>query len=241
MLPPDVRPAPAVRDLTPAEQTEFRERCSYQPGVPLIPADHATVAAFRVPGEHAGDVPTAWLIARKGEQFTVCLQNSAGGMVGHTEFGPESRKDVEFLFAPVDGRGTSMGLYTTPVAVVTLQADDGPEQVAIQRDGFWFLPRAERYPPVGDHVELPPSSEVDEATPSASPRRLIGLHPGVRLRGYAADGTLVYDSATDGPAASDCYTDPQGTTILVNAKPGDTPADCRRMLSWNPPPPRPVR
>ena len=64
-------------------------------------------------------------------------------------------------------------------------------------NGFWFAPiKADPRP------FRPPKEAQGGGT---SPDSVVGVYPGVRLRGYSATGRLLYDSDRDAYTFGDCY------------------------------------
>lgn len=217
-----IKPAPAVHDLTPAEMTAFRQDCERSEFTqPEWYDGYTTVAGIRFVNERR-PVPASWLILRKGAQHTICIKNGRGEVFGTTGFGPESVKDVEYLFAPVDVKGQGTGPFTKPVTRVTVQSKDDPEQEAVLRHGFWFAAYDDqRY------------YTWNGTTGPKEDSKLIGVPYGYTFRGYDRNGRLVYDSGKNGPAVKDCYTDPDGRRVLVvNSVKNPTPDKCRRTLYW---------
>lgn len=224
---PRIKPADA-HDLTAAEMATFWETCRKAYDGQAWPEkfdDYRSVAGVRFSGKSRVDQPAAWLITVKDEQYWICIANGRGEVIGNSGFGPRTLKDVPYLFAAVDGRGQGMGVVTRPVARVTVQGEDTPEQEAVIRHGFWFVPFDDQRYISWDPKTNRPTSE----------NNLIGVATGYTFRGYDAAGRLVYNSATQGPDVRRCYTDPSGTTVEVHNGVGGghpDPADCRRMLAW---------
>jgi hypothetical protein len=219
---PPAEPAPKVRDLSRQETAAFVRACDAMAAEKFL-GGFEPVVAIELPAEHRPLVPAAWLVARSGEQFALCVRDGRRTAISAGKFGSAAAKDIPSLFAAVDQRGEGFGLVTVPVTTVTVQPLGGREQQAVVRDGFWFSPldsqAATAARPGGD-------AEVDE--------NLIGINPpGTILRGYAADGTVVYDSSVDGPSIQECFTDPDGKKVIVhNGVFEPTPETCRRTLSW---------
>jgi hypothetical protein len=217
-----------AHDLTPAEMAEFWQDCrTAYAGMPWPePFDgYRSVAGVRFAGKARVDQAAAWLITVKEGQYWVCIANSRGEVIGNAGFGPRTLKDVPYLFAPVDGRGSGMGVVTRPVVRVTVQGKDTAEQEAVIRHGFWFVPfDDQRYVRFDKNTSMPTSDN-----------HLIGVAPGYTFRGYDAAGRQVYNSATQGPDVRRCYTDPSGRQVRVhNGVNGGNPdpSTCRRMFSW---------
>lgn len=147
---------------------------------------------------------------------------------------------------PTDGQeGRGVGRYVDPVARVTVQYKDEPEQEAVLRNGFWFLSYDDnRFEPPAEAFEGDRSSPEGVERPAWPNREwliehgyqpdLIGVPLGFTFRGYDADGELVYDSSTDGPSVADCYADPTGTEFVGSWAGFDDPSECVRTHRWEP-------
>ena len=218
-------PAPKARDLTRQETASFMQECEAMTATDFL-AGFEAVLAIDLPAERRAWVPAAWLVARSGREFALCVRDGRRTMLSAGKFGSMSAKDIPSLFAAVDQRGDGFGLVTRPVTTVTVQPPHGVAQEAVLRDGFWFSPIPD--PPTQTSERGSARSE-DEANDG-----VIGINPlGTILRGYDANGTLVYDSSVDGPTVKECYTDPDGTTVVVhNGVPNSSPESCRRTLTW---------
>lgn len=100
--------------------------------------------AFEYTKETAPGSPKRWFYTATGSYGTslVCALDSQGKVVERWSMtGPSGLGG--FLFAPADVRGSNSGLYTAPVARITVQNPGGPLVEARLREGFWFTPRAD--------------------------------------------------------------------------------------------------
>lgn len=193
-------PAPPAEEMNAAEAEAVVREC--------VDGAHdwsgfSPTFGIRLDADAEESTPTGWVIAHEGDSRLVCGVDSSGQSTGGARFGDSAAKDVPYMFAPVETKDPGFGLYTSDIARVTVQASGGPEQDAVMRDGYWFLPVED-----ADHVTL-------------------------ALRGYDAEGDLVYDSATDGPDFSGCFTDPEGTEVVYEGDVTD-PAldDCAPTYAW---------
>jgi hypothetical protein len=216
-------PAPVARALRPQEARDYLRDCAAQ--APGMFDGHVPYVGLTLPEERRPWVSASWLITRKGGDYAVCVRDGRGTSLSTSAFGSAAAKDIPHLFAPVDMRSDGFGLFTDPVATVTVQAEDEPERQAVLRNGFWFAP-----------VPDPPT-RTSQVGPERTPDEddlLIGINPpGTILRGYDADGRLVYDSSKTGPTAHECYTDPEGREVIVhNGIENPSPETCRRTLRW---------
>lgn len=178
--------------------------------------------AFEYTKETAPGTPKRWFYTATGSYGTslVCALDAKGKVIERwSAAGRSGRGSV--LFAAADLRGNNSGLYTDPVARITVQKPGGPAVEARLRDGFWFtqvapLDRPAKLLTVWPYQRTDPSSAL------------------ATVRGYDKAGKLIYDSTEQGPSPDDCYANPAGTKVVKAGKtPNPNPADCRKTLSWS--------
>lgn len=221
----DFLPPAASREMTNAELAAAFEECrgafaeSYSDWTPTF--------GIVLEADFPDAMATRWVASRRGDEYRAdCALDSDGNAVGGGgEYGLKSTPGL--LYAVVDGQeGAGVGRYAGPVAQVTVQREDGPEQAAVIHDGFWFFP--ETRTAVSDHQdELDPAGLPDDG--------LIGVERGYTYRGYDTDGQLVYDSSADGPSVEECYADPTGAEVVGGSAENQDPAECVQMIVWQPP------
>ena len=103
----------------------------------------------------------------------------------------------------VSAYGRNHGQVSLPVARVTVQPSGGAEIGAVVRNGLWYAPIL---------VAPCPFVSWDVAQPLTNDS-LIGIYPGVRLRGYAANGQLLYDSDRDAYSFAECFPSGGGSPV----------------------------
>ncbi|WP_433009142.1 hypothetical protein [Kribbella sp. CA-294648] len=109
---------------------------------PILP--YTGGKAFEYKTDTAPGTPKRWFFTVSGSYGSslVCALDAQGKVVERWSItGPTGRG--LFLFAPAEVRGGSSGLYTAPVARITLQKPGGPLVEARLRDGFWFTSLAD--------------------------------------------------------------------------------------------------
>lgn len=194
-------PAPQSDDMSPSEAETVLGEC-----VASAPdwADFQADFGVRADADAEPATSVGWVLAHDEGDRLACAVNSDGKVTGGVRFGDTQAKDMPHLTAPIVSKDPGFGMYTSDIARVTVQESGGPEQDAIMRDGYWFLP-------------------VDDNDTNA-----------VALRGYDAEGDVVYDSTTDAPAQDACFTNPDGTEI-VRSGPVSNPSldDCLPTHAWD--------
>ncbi len=97
--------------------------------------------AFEYKKVPAPGAPHRWFFTATGSYGSslVCALDVKGKVIERWP-AAGSKSLGNFLFAPADLRGSSSGLYTQPVAKITLQKPGGPLVEAQLVDGFWFAP-----------------------------------------------------------------------------------------------------
>jgi hypothetical protein len=76
------------------------------------------------------------VIAERGKTKLFC-DTTSGAML----FGTSEVKSTPYLRGAVSWIDLSFGRYTSDVDRVTVQYSNGPQQEAVMKDGYWFLPR----------------------------------------------------------------------------------------------------
>jgi hypothetical protein len=127
----EIVPAPAARDMTADELRATLDSCiegaddwrDFEPkfGLTLDSESH---------GE------AAMVIAERGKTKLFC-DTTSGAML----FGTSEVKSTPYLRGAVSWIDLSFGRYTSDVDRVTVQYSNGPQQEAVMKDGYWFLPR----------------------------------------------------------------------------------------------------
>lgn len=230
---PEILPAPSSRQVGQDELVEAFADCRVDADGEQVQGYEGWEPVFGVELEVDAPegTPTTWIAARRGDAYRAdCALDTSGNVVaGGGEYGLKSTPAL--LFALVDGQeGLGVGRYVDPVAQVTVQYEDGPEQEVVRHDGFWF------YPSDGQDGQLDePSSPADqERSAEGASSDFVGVPAGYTYRGYDADGNLVHDSTVDGPFIDDCYADPTGSEFVGNYSGRSDPADCIRTHQWRP-------
>ena len=195
---------------------------------PLRPAFEAVVGYVVELDESAQpETPRGWLVLRNrsNPNDRIVCRKDEHGFGGWTRFGTEAAKSSEYLMAPVVTESLGFGRYTSSIASITYaESESAPEIRAMLDRGYWFFPAPPGPSPDlvvrdGDTVRIEPNPDYHPST--------------AILRGYDADGNLIFDSA----AVDDyegCYADPSGERVVDRntASPGVDPAECRRMYEW---------
>jgi hypothetical protein len=219
-----IRPA-KTRDLTAAEKAAFRNQCiTFTDGYQDSFASFDVIQAFEYTNTARPGMAKSWLVTRKGMDYWICSRDGYGNIATTFVFGAitERYKDLPYLFAPVDERGSNAGMYIPSVARVTVQHDGEPAAEAVLKEGFWFAP-----------MEDAKATKDSKGRPVWPDNHLIGVTPGWTIRGYDGEGKLVYNSATNGPDVRKCYSNPAATEVLViNSVKHPTPASCQKMFDW---------
>lgn len=250
---PDVLPPPPVHELTGDALLEAYQVC--RSGF-VNPEDSSSsdrdalreqfyegwepVLGVSLDADPGPGLPATWVIFQQGGLFRAdCVIDSSGMLIGGGgEYGVKSTPDL--LYALVDGQeGEGVGRYVEPVARVTVQYEDKPEQEAVLRGGFWFAPiDSQRW--FGENEDEHGFPEPEDSTAGMAipdlPEPwdgLIGVNPGYTIRGYDADGEVVYDSTTDGPSVEDCYADPTGTEFVGSYAGHTDPSECVVTHPWS--------
>ncbi|HEX6195790.1 MAG TPA: hypothetical protein VFZ37_07760 [Jiangellaceae bacterium] len=231
----DVVPAPDSRLLTDDELTEAFASCQVDVLGERVPGYDGWEPVFGVTldVDAAPGTPTMWVAARRGDDYRAdCALNASGEMIGGGgEYGAKSTPTL--LYAVVDGQGgMGSGRFVEPVARITVQLEDGPEQEAVLHKGFWFYPEIDTASAWFSELDDEEQMEAD-VFPDWD---LIGIPLGYTFRGYDDEGQLVYDSTVDGPSVEDCYADPTGTEFVGNHAGRTDPAECVRTHVWEPVP-----
>lgn len=213
-------PAPPSHVLDDDALAAAFETCLLEPdaGDTWEPVFGITIASDTEAPSH---MPKTWVVARDGDEYLAdCALNADGDLLGSGYVNEHVVKRTPgFPYALVDGQDTDgAGRFVEPVARVTVQPPDGPEQAAVTLGGFWFYPMSPGY-------DMPPEDATSD---------LIGVPVGWVYRGYSADGELLYDSTTDGPSIKDCYADPTGTEFVGNSAGHSDPSECVRTHRWEP-------
>jgi hypothetical protein len=221
---PPVQPA-KTRQLSAAQTAAFRSACiTFTQYSSDSFASYEVIEAFEYVETARPSLAKGWLVARKGMDYWICARDGRGSVVGDSGFGPvvsPASKDVPYLFAPVDQRGVSSGMYIPSITRVTVQHTGEAVVEAVLKDGFWFAPMAD--------AKLKRDGNGQPVRPDNG---LIGVAPGWTIRGYD-DAKLVYDSAKNGPSVKKCYSNPAVTEVVViNAVKNPTPTTCQKMFDW---------
>lgn len=213
---------PAVRTLSTTEKAAFLRQCEIAinkraTGTPNWFMGYKVVDGFEFTKVSDPGQTKSWLITHSGSSGVLCGRNGAG-VISDAVLGtyPDGTK-MTALRAPVQPMTRNAGKVLDRVARVTRQAGNGPEVDALLLRGYWFTPTP-------GHDRLLGGPPDDGLTP---------LLPGETIRGYDANGKLVYNSADEPPAQGSCFMDPSGKTVHVNngvKNPG--PKTCRPMYNW---------
>jgi hypothetical protein len=199
---------PAVRNLNAAETEATLQSCTSQTnaiatGTKGRFAHTRVVDAFTFTEPPGTGYTKTWLIGRRllpsqRETYEICGLDANGKLV-----------DADMVWLPheltglVAAEGRNQGMFSLPVARVTVQTSGSAEIDAVVRNGFWFAPIK------GNPRPFAGWSDLENTT---SPDILVGVYPGVRLRGYSAGGQLLYDSERDAITLAECdATKPQAT------------------------------
>jgi hypothetical protein len=130
----EVVPAPAVRELT---ADELRAALDYCIEGADDWSDFEPVFGLSFESESVGE--GSMLIAERGATKMFCDTYLGGAML----FGTPEVKGTPYLRGAVSTEDASFGRYTSDVDRVTVQYSGGPQQEAVMKDGYWFLPRDE--------------------------------------------------------------------------------------------------
>lgn len=175
---PPIRPAPPVSDLSPREQAEALEACTK--GTPWQGFEPTLGVRFHE--EH--ELDNTFVVAKRGDDKLACARHGAG------LFGNAAAKDTPKPQGGLDELQNGMGRYVQPIAKVTVQPENGAEQEAVLRDGYWFLP-------MDDSADIPPEA-MDKVMgkranrdPEALNKLLQRYTTQYKIRGYDANGKLV--------------------------------------------------
>lgn len=233
---PDIVPAPDARLLADDELTEAFASCQVDHLGDRHPEYDGWEPVFGVTldDDLPAAAPTTWVAARRGDDYRAdCVLGKSGEMIaGGGEYGAKSTPAL--LYAIVDGQeGLGSGRFIEPVARVTVQYEEGPEQEAVLHKGFWFYPEVD---PVSAAFSELDDQEMRELEDALADWDLIGVPFGYTFRGYDDAGQLVYDSSVDGPSVADCYADPTGTEFVGSSAGHTDPAECVRTHEWEPTP-----
>lgn len=232
----DVVPAPDSRLLADDELTEAFASCQVDEFGERFPGYDGWEPVFGITLDvdaQAG-TPTTWVAARRGDDYRAdCVLGASGEMVaGGGEYGAKSTPAL--LYAVVDGQeGMGSGRFIEPIARVTVQYEEGPEQDAVLHKGFWFYSEVDPVSAAFSELDDQEMRELDDALADWD---LIGVPFGYTFRGYDDTGQLVYDSSVDGPSVEDCYADPTGAEFVGNSAGRSDPAECVRTHEWEPAP-----
>ncbi|WP_129670185.1 hypothetical protein [Phytoactinopolyspora endophytica] len=176
-------PAPDAENMTEAEMSPALAECvegvpDWDVYTPLlgVHADVETEQPY---------TPVSWIVAENGDSKLLCELDSSGRFASAGIFGSAEAKDTPYLTGPVERKSSGFGLYTSDVDRVTVQTSGGPEQDAIMRDGYWFLPLEENNTGMAlraydtDGEPIYDSSEVDPDTCYTDPEGEEVLRLGV--------------------------------------------------------------
>lgn len=231
--------APPARELDEDELAEAFETCAGGVDGDGEAAESGWQPAFGITIEAEAEpgVPTTWVAARRGEDYRAdCALDASGALVnGGFDTGYGVKSTPALLYALVDGQQSSSGgRYVAPVATVTVQYDDGPEQAAVMHGGFWFFPMDDNRYFWENFDDGATPEEIEQRDPAVGGLDLIGVPVGYVFRGYDSTGTLLYDSSTDGPSVEDCYADPSGTEFVGSFAGHSDPSECVLTHQWEP-------
>jgi hypothetical protein len=134
----EIVPAPAAREMTADELGAALDRCVE--GVEEW-RDFKPVLGLSFESESSGE--GSMLIAERGATKMFCDTYIGGAML----FGTSEVKGTPYLRGAVSWEDASFGRYTSDVDRVTVQYSGGPQQEAVMKDGYWFLPRDESWEP----------------------------------------------------------------------------------------------
>lgn len=130
----DVVPAPAALEMTVDELRATLDSC-------IEGADDwrdfEPVFGLSFQSESNGE--GSMLIAERGATKMICETYTGSAML----FGTSEVKSSPYLRGPVSPIDASYGRYTPDVERVTVQHSGGPQQEAVMKDGYWFLPGSE--------------------------------------------------------------------------------------------------
>ena len=127
----DAVPAPAARELT---ADELRAALDYCIEGADDWRDFEPVFGLSFESESIGE--GSMLIAERGATKMFCDTYLGGAML----FGTPEVKSTPYLRGAVSTEDASFGRYTSDVDRVTVQHSGGPQQEAVMKDGYWFLP-----------------------------------------------------------------------------------------------------
>jgi hypothetical protein len=211
---------PAVEPLTTAEKTSYAESCNGEMTFGRTQV-YTVTEAFKWVNPAASTQALSWVLIKRRHskglplnfQSLACGFNAKGTKVAYS-FGPVGGIQMD----TVNKTGAGNGTYAKPVARITIAIGTGPATEAILRHGFFFAPM--KY--------------------FDTPRRDPSTPPTYTVRGYDANGNLIYASPkTEGELQArldGCFTNPEGTKVVFagGGKNGTPPvSQCARGVSWN--------
>ncbi|MEI8412136.1 MULTISPECIES: hypothetical protein [unclassified Kribbella] len=218
---------PPIRTLSATEKaaflrqcaTVFSKRASGSPnGNPNWFTGYQAVDGFEFTKVTDPGQTKAWLVTHSGPEGLLCGRNGAGVVSDAAPANYDDGTKPIPLRAPVEPLTRNAGQALNRVTRVTHQAGNGPEIDAYLLHGYWFTPTP------GRGTLLPGGPPYDPLTP---------LLPGETVRGYDANGKLVYNSANQPPPWGSCYMDPSGKRVHMNngvKTPG--PKTCHPTYNW---------
>jgi hypothetical protein len=126
--------APAAREMTADELRAALDSC-------IDGADdwRGFEPVFGLSFESESNGEGSMLIAERGATKMFCDTYTGGAML----FGTSEVKGAPYLRGAVSIEDAAFGRYTSDVDQVTVQYSGGPQQEAVMKDGYWFLPRNE--------------------------------------------------------------------------------------------------
>lgn len=212
---------PSVRTLSATEQAAFLRQCEIEinkraTGTPNWYTGYQVVDGFEFTTVTDAGVTKSWMVTHSGTRGMLCGRNGAGVIRDAVMATYNDGTERSAIFARVVPLAPNTGMVLNAVARVTRQAGDGPEVDAILRGGYWFTPT-----PGWDVIGGPPNPGLNRILPAET------------IRGYDANGHLVYNSATEPLRDRACFMDPSGTTVSTNngvKNPG--PKTCRPTYYW---------
>ncbi|HEX6339380.1 MAG TPA: hypothetical protein VFZ85_20675 [Jiangellaceae bacterium] len=135
----EVVPAPAAYEVTADELRATLDSCIV--GVDEW-RDFEPVFGLSFQSESNGE--GSMLIAERGATKMFCETYTGHAML----FGTSEVKSSPYLRGPVSPIDASFGRHTSDVERVTGQYSGGPQQEAVMKDGYWFLPGTDSGEPV---------------------------------------------------------------------------------------------
>jgi hypothetical protein len=127
----EVVPAPAAHEMTTDELRAMLDSC-----VEGVDEWRDFEPAFGLSFQSESNGDGSMLIAERGATKMFCDTYTGHAML----FGTSEVKSSPYLRGPVSPIDASFGRHTPDVERVTVQYSAGPQQEAVMKDGYWFLP-----------------------------------------------------------------------------------------------------